>query len=201
VRCRRALPYGVPMLRGMHSLGWSAVVAMASVLLLAGCTGEGEGVPSVSRSGMGESTKPSARFASQSEAAGAARKLYEEYLAASRRVSEQGGRGVSQLKPLVTPGDYSDELAGAKALATRHVVAKGPTKLIRFRLQRADLESGALTAYACVDLSKVRVLDARGTDVTPPGRPDRQTSLVKFDWFESHLAIARNGTWSGQSIC
>jgi hypothetical protein len=199
VRGRGASSTVTTMLRGMQWSGWRAVLAMSTALVLAGCAQTAS--PPPVRSSAALPTPAAQRFVSTTAAGASAKSTYETYLTASQHVSEAGGTGVQMLRPLVSDGEYSTEVAGAKALESKGLKTKGATRLLKFELQSADLRTGSLRAYACVDLSAVHVFDADGTEVTPASRPRRQTSVVGFEWSRDHLVVSKNGTWSGPSIC
>jgi hypothetical protein len=93
------------------------------------------------------------------------------------------------------------EQESAEALRTRSLRTVGPTRLKKFVLREVDLRTGGVTAYACVDLSKVKVLNAKGKDVTPAERANRQTSVPVFEWRDGRLLLAKDESWSGESIC
>jgi hypothetical protein len=101
----------------------------------------------------------------------------------------------------LTPAAYRAEVASFKTLQARGVQTAGASKIIKFEAQRMDLTSGHIIAYACVDLTDVKVINRAGKDVTPKGRSNRQTSLPAFGMHGGTLKLEVNGTWSGDSIC
>jgi hypothetical protein len=140
-------------------------------------------------------------FESSADASAAAKRVYLRYLQIGREVSEDGGRGVGRFNQVLTESALREEKAGAKLLQTKKLVSTGATELTGFKLQRANLATGEVAAYACIDLSNVRVMTSAGKDVTPKGRPARQTVRPTFVWKLGRLMVEANGTWSGSTVC
>jgi hypothetical protein len=130
-----------------------------------------------------------------------AQQVYSAYLREVQSVSEKRNRGVTALRPLLSPDAYDAEVASFETLDARGIHTVGETELVAFKAQSVDVERQRVSAYACVDLSEVHVLNESGRDVTPGARPDRQTSLPSFAMHEGRMVIEENGTWSGASIC
>jgi hypothetical protein len=127
--------------------------------------------------------------------------VYEKYLRAVDALSESGGREVGVLGSYVSERQLKEENQGARYLKDGNLRIVGVTKLLRFKIQTADLQSGSISAYACVDFGGARVVNQKGEDVTPSGRVDKQTSLARFDWVGNGLVVDENAAWSGESIC
>jgi hypothetical protein len=53
----------------------------------------------------------------------------------------------------------------------------------------------------CLDFVAVKILDGDRHNVTPASRKNEQTALVEMRWDGARLAVAKNGSWSGSSIC
>ena len=138
-------------------------------------------------------------FTSRQQAELEAKRVYLRYLKVSDEVSDGGSR-VDAFRPLLATSAYLEEVESQQELTKRHLRAVGPSRLKAFRLQSADLRTGNVKAYACVDFSEVRVLSGR-KDVTPQDRLPRQTSLAEFERRENRLVLKLNGKWPGQSIC
>jgi hypothetical protein len=131
----------------------------------------------------------------------AAKRLYEQYLDVTDKISGDGGDGIGRLRPLVSPAEFRVERDGFLRLKQKGIRVAGESVLVKFVLQSADLSTGSVSAYACVDLKKARVLNNAGEDVTPAGRVDRQTSIARFRWSGGKLVLNEDGSWSGESIC
>ncbi len=130
-----------------------------------------------------------------------ARTVYERYLHAVEKVSEKGMTRYDLLQPLATPKAYAAEVKSFNTQRAKGIHTTGPSNLVRFQAQSVDVVSGHVVAYACVDLSEVKVLDTSGADVTPASRPTRQTSLPSFETSDGVLKLDVNGSWYGESIC
>jgi hypothetical protein len=130
-----------------------------------------------------------------------AKDVYRRYLLAVQQISEDGNTGFASLRPLLTGKAYKNEVAAFEDLKTRGLRTQGAARLIKFQTQTASSELKRVVAYACVDLSRVRVRSQAGKDVTPSSRPNRQTSLATFVTVNGSMRLDENGTWSGESIC
>lgn len=108
---------------------------------------------------------------------------------------------MSKLEEILTADVLAEEAEGAQYLRDRHLEVSGATKLLKFEVQKADLRSGAVSAYVCLDFSQNRVLNQAGDDLTPSSRKDKQTSFVRFVWSNNVMKIRENGAWPGESIC
>jgi hypothetical protein len=174
----------------------ATAVAISLTLGIVGCAKSEPAEPSTSAASV-----EARRFKDSSAAGNEAQRRYVSYLSAVDSVSEAGGVGLERLGTYVTEKQLVEERAGAKYLKDHRLRVVGNTELLRFRLQSADVLTGAVSAYACVDFRKARVLDKAGKDVTPIGRTDRQTSIARFVWQDGGLVVSENKAWSGQSIC
>lgn len=166
---------------------------------LGGCSGA-RGAD-VSQTTPSVSASSEQRFTNSTEALTKARATYQKYLLASQEFTETGGAMLERLSPFVSDAEYARNKETASYLQSHSLRAVGSTKLLKFTLQKADLRSGTVSAYACVDLSEVRVLNKAGIDVTPANRPDRQTSVPRFEWQSNRFVLEEDGTWPGKSIC
>ncbi|GAA4752819.1 hypothetical protein GCM10025783_27110 [Amnibacterium soli] len=131
----------------------------------------------------------------------AARKVYVSYIHVSSKISQDSGRGVERLKPYLTADAFQRQRASVDSVAKRNIRTVGDPELIAFEAQSREASSGGLSAYACVDFSRVRVKTSSGKDVTPVSRPDRQTSVPIFVLENGRLVLSKDGVWSGESIC
>jgi hypothetical protein len=173
-----------------------AVMGMALVCpLLSGCS------QASSLSDPPVVTRAASVFRSTHEAGVAAQAVYVRYATESDAVGEAGGVGVERLKPLVTAAALRDEQAGADYLQEKRLRVIGESTLVKFQVHSANLTIGNVTAYACLDLTKSRVVNAASRDVTPANRKNRQTSIVEFVWRDNRLLLNKTSAWSGNSIC
>ncbi|WP_226532899.1 hypothetical protein [Microbacterium paraoxydans] len=131
----------------------------ASVALLAGCSPGPEPTPT-----------PTAAFASEEEAFAAAEATYRAYNDASnaRRSGDVTARPDSYLVGAALEAD----LEASDYLRAEGLQVTGDVKITTFRGLRADIDTqnASLTALVCLDVSRTRVVDAAGTDVTPTAR-------------------------------
>jgi len=170
---------------------------MSAALLLAGCAGPAAPAE--------KSTTPmpssSAVFASKEEAAQELSDFYAEYTGVVDDVLNDGGQRPERLSPYLSTALYASEVKTMAALSDAHRHTSGRSSATSLELQDADLDMGTATAYVCVDLTKVRVLDSQGNDVTPRNRPNRQTLAVSFQPRGSSFVIDRSVVWAGTSVC
>jgi hypothetical protein len=173
--------------------------ALALVVMLTACVG----TPSSNSSSETSVSRTAAvpLFENRADALKAAEDVYLRYLKIGQQVSEDGGSGVDRFKAVLTGDAYDEERRGAEVLQQKKLVSTGATRLTAFEVQSADLQSGAVRAYACIDLKDVRVRTASGRDVTPAKRPRKQMVQPTFVWAAGRLMLKENGTWSGSSIC
>jgi hypothetical protein len=171
-------------------------VTVAGMLLLAGCGGS-DPIPTLPPT-------PSATpiFASEEEALAAAEEAYAAYLEMSNLISSEGGEDPERIAPFVTEERLSIELDGFETLAESGLRTKGASRFEFTQLQRLDLSEDdvEVAVYACWDGAGVRVLDARGKDVTPS---DRETKLllevVLVGDASGHLVLASDDVWDSDS--
>lgn len=116
-------------------------------------------------------------------------------------VSHSGGKDPQRIKHFVTADEYRDEIRAFSSLQAAGERTTGTTRAPNMRVRDVDLRRGRLTVYVCIDFSDVAVVDRSGKDITPVGRRNKQTALVEMKWDGSRLLVAKNGTWSGSSIC
>jgi hypothetical protein len=127
--------------------------------------------------------------------------VYQRYLADLRKVSEDRNKGYERMRTYLSPSAFSAEAQSFDALSDKGLHTVGPSKLSKFKAQSVDVERGTVTAYACVDLTAVRLIDKSGKDITPSSRPNRQTFLPSFVLSGEKVLLKENGTWSGASVC
>lgn len=128
-------------------------------------------------------------FASDEEALAAAEAVYREYLQVISNIPD-----FTHLRRLGTSEIVAREEATYRKLASEGFSGRGESQVVSFSLQQYS--NAELSAYACVDVSAVRILDATGVDVTPPDRPDRSTLLVSFVFDNGKPFLSRSELWS-----
>ena len=178
------------------------LAALAMVLTISGCFAEEDPTPTTV-------PVPSATpiFASEEEALAAAEEAYSAYLELSDQIGADGGQGVDRLIPYVTKGQLEEERQNFEEYEEEGFSTRGSTSLVNFQIQRPPtLDQGvtSLSAYACLDASKLRVFDAAGKEVTTPNRQQKQTFQVDFELRpEVSGQFLLNGMeiWSGEALC
>ena len=187
------------MLRARIVIG---IVAATAVLALAGCV---QPPPQVI-----PTSEPSAApvFASDAAALAAAKKAYVAYLAVSDQILIDGGTDSNRLLEVATPGELKKQVPGFDAEQANHWRSTGGTQIDEITLQ--DFESSStdgksiVTVYACIDVSKVDVLDSSGASVVSSSRPTESTFQTTFDLAGRHpvrLIVADEEPWEGPGIC
>jgi len=127
--------------------------------------------------------------------------VYKRYLADLRKVSEDRNKGYERMRAYLSPAAFSAEAQSFDALSKKGLHTVGPSELSKFTPQTVDVQRGTVTAYACVDLTAVRLIDRAGKDITPLSRPNQQTFLPSFVLSGGKMLLEENGTWSGDSVC
>lgn len=167
----------------MHRTLLTILTLTGTTLALVGC------LPDTPAPSPPAPTSSAPLFATDEEALAAAEEVYREYLAAT-----DGSPDLDRLAAIATADwlDYEREsvdLANEKGL---HSV--GNTELVSLSIRQRD--SDRFEAYACVDVSAVRVLDSSGADVTPASRPQQPQLLVSFVTRDNGLLIDGSQLWS-----
>jgi hypothetical protein len=143
-------------------------------------------------------------FASDEEALAAAEKLYGEYQAAADALGASGWKDPTVLNAFVRGDVLRDELASAESFREKGYVQIGQATFDSFVLQQIDDRGPGtvfITAYLCVDVSAVDVVNSEGESITSPDRPDRQPLEIDIDDVEGGLRISRSEAWAGQDFC
>jgi hypothetical protein len=179
-------------------------IALAAALAL-GLVGCVEPAPVVIPTSQPDS-KPV--FATDAAALAAAKKAYVAYLAVSDEVLEDKGANPTRLLRVATPGVLKTELPGFAEAKARNWRSTGGTVIDNIELQSysPDAPKGRsiISVYACIDVSKVGVFDAKGHSVVSPGRPPASTFQATFDLVkvrEASLIISGEQPWQGTGIC
>lgn len=176
------------------------LLALGTTVVVAGCAMTSPPTYTQSTTTASANTVTSGRL-SKGAAVGAATKTYQRYISLDDQILREKGKGAMRLRPFLSKSEYNDELATLHEAAARGLHVKGASQLIKLAPQRVDLTAKVLTAYVCVDLAKLRVLNERNEDVTPKSRPDRQTTVASFEWRTGRMVLTEENSWSGDSIC
>jgi hypothetical protein len=144
-------------------------------------------------------------FASDEEALAAATAAYEEYLAVSNAILQDGGREPERLLELVSAEVFETELEGFELFLQNDWRATGSTELEAIALQQVfDSGSGAveLVAYVCTDVSSNGVVDAEGVSQVSPDRPVIVAHEVLFVFSDSRTAVIQEKVqWDPSVAC
>jgi Na+-transporting methylmalonyl-CoA/oxaloacetate decarboxylase gamma subunit len=178
------------------------VLAALAVFALSGCFAAAPVEPPAS--------SPSAApvFASEEEALAAATEAYAAYLAVSDAVLGEGGAGPERVDEVARGSARDDALSSFESFAAKKFRSTGNTSFDRLILQGYSpgdtSPSEIVTAYVCVDISAVDVLDDTGASVVAPARPDFQAYEVAFGTKQENAAaliVSRAEAWAGSGVC
>ncbi|MEI5584246.1 hypothetical protein, partial [Agromyces sp. CCNWLW208] len=145
-------------------------------------------------------------FASDEEALAAAVEAYEAYSEMSTRIASEGGARPERIAEVVGADAAPELIAEFEAMSEANLRTSGVTKVYGARLMKAD-HSGSVaqvSAYFCRDVSKVRILDASGADVTKPRESDITAVLGEFESVAEgspQLILKRAQSWQDNSFC
>ncbi|MGO4680804.1 hypothetical protein [Microbacterium sp. 2MCAF23] len=134
-----------------------AVVLVAAAVGLAGCT-----------PGPAPKPTPTPLFTSEAEAFKAAEQAFGRFVDAKNQM-QNGGDGVDP-QEFLAGSALEDDIQSARDEDAGGTHIEGVSTVVRFTPKAFDPESRAVDSVACLDISKSRVVDAQGKDVTPPTR-------------------------------
>lgn len=179
-------------------------VVGVTVLLLGGLAACGIGPTQAPSASPSVSAEPI--FASDEQALAAAVAAYEAYLAVDREIAADFGVPTDRIKSVATP-EYAKTLIDQyEDVRAAGLVFEGETSVDTSKLiewGQADGET-YVRFYVCSDVSRVRVLDAGGADVTPADRDDRLPLIVTTTTSEvAGPILVLNGSeaWTGSDFC
>ncbi len=175
-------------------------VAAVAVFALAGCV---QSAPQVI-----PTTTPSSApvFASDAAALAAAKKAYVAYLAVSDQIGNEGGANAVRLAPLVTKNWLPTEIESYATFAKTGEHFTGVTSFESFRLQSFEVvrRYAEVAVYVCANVSRTRLVDATGADITPASRQAVYPVVASFEsavTASQKLLFAGSEPWSGKSYC
>jgi len=178
----------------------AATLALASALLLAGCTSDGP----IVLPGPAPTTAPV--FATDEDALAAAEVAYGEYLKVIDEILADGGKDGDRLLKVATEDVLRFEQTGFDRVLDSGHRSVGHTKFDSMVLQQyeplAQEGEPMVVVYVCDNLSEVDVVDATGKSVVEPGRKSRIPFEVSFDLTEeSALIVSASEGWTGEDFC
>jgi hypothetical protein len=147
-------------------------------------------------------------FASDEEALAAATEAYARYVAVSDQILIDGGLKPERLLEVATQAVFEKQSEGYQIAFERGWRSTGGTVVDSVTLQ--DFASNAVegtdivTVYACIDVSKVDVVDASGASVVSDSRPDRSPYEASFDAVNgtsTKLVLSGEKIWTGENFC
>jgi hypothetical protein len=138
-------------------------------------------------------------FANDEEALAAAEEAYAAYIAVSDQILIDGGINPERLLEVATQEVYDTQLEGYEMLAANSWRSTGGTMVDSVQIQYFD--SATVAVYACVDVSKVDVLNRDGNSVVAADRPARSAFEIFFDYDKTKLLVAGQEVWTGDDFC
>ena len=141
---------------------------------------------------------PTPAFSSEAEAFAAAEETYRAYVEAlNSRHADPSARPA--------PTDYLIGEALESELDTERLLSEGgraivgPAEIAGFTGAESSSDFTEISAVICLDVSKSRVIDESGADVTPADRPDVLALDVEFVFIDSAFAIAASNVADEQT--
>ena len=193
--------------RRVHSAVLFSVLSTLVMGALSGCMAAPDSAPVTSAAPVAEATATPTDtppvFASNDEALAAAEDAYSEYQVMSNKIAHEGGAEAQRISEYTVGEVLESELATYERMSTDKIHLVGDLAFDSFTLQSADLSSGDVIAYVCLDVAQTDVIDAAGASVIPAGRPDRyplQVSLL-HDSSANRLFVEKSDSWSGSNFC
>ena len=187
-----------PRRRREHRVVLTAFLLLLAVGTLSGCASAP--VPAPSNTSAPE-TPPV--FASNEDALAAAEAAYAEYQQMSSEIAHEGGSSPERITDFTTGAVLESELGTYRRMATDGLHLVGDLAFDSFSLQSANLESGDVVAYVCLDVTDTDVIDAAGASVVPSERPNRYPLQVSLfhDSSSKRLFVEKSDSWSGSNFC
>ena len=181
----------------MTALG--AALGTAGLLALSGCAPSPAPIAPVSAS----PTADAPAFASDAEALEAARTSFTEYQALSTQIGHEGGVSPERMSAVATGEALADEIRSFQGLVEGGLRGIGDLKFDSLTLQSADLASGNVTTYLCLDTSQADLVDKSGASAVTPDVARRYPLEVRFTLANQspRLLVQESATWSGTNFC
>jgi hypothetical protein len=181
----------------------STAVAAVLVLVLTACAPDKTPSPVVAAD-----TSDPPPYASGDEALIAAQSSYEQFMAVANKIMAEGGADPDRLDAVASPEIASGEKEGFEGFAERKLTVGGGSTITNAVLQSYSPSStdgkGIITAYFCVNVSGVTVVDETGVSIVPSTRPDATPFEVVFDLVQKNppqLVVSAKNVWAGEGIC
>jgi len=142
-------------------------------------------------------------FASDEEALAAATEAYANYLELSSTVAHEGGRNSQRMADVAVGEALDTETSSLEEMLNAGTVGVGELTFDSLKIQTAELSTGRLSAYVCLDVSGSDVVDGSGASVVSSDRVNRLPLEIGFvfDPENRRLLLERTRTWSGEDFC
>jgi hypothetical protein len=142
-------------------------------------------------------------FASSDEALAAATSAYSDYQSMSNAIAHEGGAEPQRISKFAAGEVLESELSTYGRMAAEGLRLVGNLAFDSFSLQSADLASGEVVAYVCLDVTETDVINRSGATVVPEGRSNRYPLQVSFVHKSStnRLLVEKSDSWSGSNFC
>lgn len=170
-----------------------AAVALIAAGVLSGCVGQDPKPASTPEA----SATP--LYPSEKEALAAAKVAYAKYVEVSNEIGQAGWVDLSPLDSVTTGDALSAARRTGIKFRTDGLRMTGNLSGDIIRIQQ--ITSPSVTAYACLDVSQTKFIDASGIDQTSTDRVPVAALEVRFTKGESGLVLERSDPWSGNSFC
>jgi len=172
----------------------------AAALVLVGCTGSPQ--PTASPKPV-----PTPVFTSDADALAAAEKAYAAYESAVDRslqtVSTKGLDAIATGDALATARSSVDSFKKDERTQRGRSLVRSVTPADLGPLTEPTRIGEVAQVYACLDVSKVEVLDRAGNPVSVAGRQTVFPTLVSLLWSVSRqkLLVSEESVWDGKNFC
>ncbi|MFN3707138.1 hypothetical protein [Microcella sp.] len=143
-------------------------------------------------------------FASDEEALAAAVEAYEEFLAVSAAILQDGGADPERLRPLVSDEVYELESAGFQEARDSGLRLVGANELLHAELQQWSVtgdRSAEVITYVCLSNEEADIVDEAGESVVTEDRVTRLTFEVIIEFVSKDTLISSSAPWTGASVC
>jgi hypothetical protein len=184
-----------PTSRPRAAIATSIALAGALLVSVAGCAA----APTASPAGSSAPSAAAPLFASDAEALAAATAAYSKYLEVSDQIARDGGANPERLKPYVSASLLEQQVKEYQAIAGKALHAAGSSSFNSLKLQSRTVSG--VSAYVCLDVSGLRVLNAANSDVTPSSRQSKIPLSISVASATSGFLVDSSDVWTGTNFC
>ena len=142
-------------------------------------------------------------FASDEEALAAATEAFAAYQAMSSQIAQEGGIDPERMREYAIGAALEAEIESLNGLAAGGLRGVGALGFDSATLQEADLGTGRIETYLCLDVSGADVVNGEGVSTVPADRTLRLPLQVGFTLVSDsdHLLVETSESWSGTNFC